>query len=103
MTVNQRYPLALPPRLSLESVAQQSGMHPDLVIRFVSLSLVEAVTDASGRMWFAQSTPSKIARIQRLRSGLSLNYAAIGLVLDLLDRIDSLERQIGKGMNQPWT
>ena len=28
-----------------------------------------------------------LARIQRLRAGLALNYAALGLVLDLLDRI----------------
>ncbi|HEY8556739.1 MAG TPA: chaperone modulator CbpM, partial [Actinomycetes bacterium] len=35
-----------------------------------------------------------VARIQRLRTGLSLNYAAIGLVLDLLDRIDVLERDL---------
>ena len=32
-----------------------------------------------------------MARIQRLRSGLGLNYAALGLVLDLLDRIAELE------------
>jgi hypothetical protein len=31
--------------------------------------------------------------IQRLRSGLSLNYAAIGVVLDLLGRIAALERR----------
>ena len=35
-----------------------------------------------------------MARIQRLRTGLSLNWAAIGLVLDLLDRIDVLERDL---------
>jgi hypothetical protein len=29
--------------------------------------------------------------VQRLRAGLSLNYASIGLVLDLLDRIEELE------------
>jgi hypothetical protein len=34
-----------------------------------------------------------VARVQRLHFGLSLNYAAIGLVLDLLDRIDELERR----------
>jgi hypothetical protein len=32
--------------------------------------------------------------IQRLRSGLSLNYAAIGIVLDLLDRIAELEATV---------
>ena len=34
---------------------------------------------------------SAMARIQRLHEGLNLNYAAIGLVIDLLDRIAELE------------
>jgi hypothetical protein len=32
-----------------------------------------------------------MARVQRLRAGFGLNYAAIGLVTDLLDRIAVLE------------
>ena len=32
-----------------------------------------------------------MARVQRLRAGFALNYAAIGLVTDLLDRITVLE------------
>jgi chaperone modulatory protein CbpM len=32
-----------------------------------------------------------MARIERLRTGLSLNYAALGLVIELLDRITELE------------
>ncbi|WP_158230411.1 hypothetical protein [Pseudofrankia asymbiotica] len=31
--------------------------------------------------------------IQQLRAALCLNHAAIGLVLDLLDRIDELEAE----------
>jgi hypothetical protein len=42
-----------------------------------------------------------LARVQRLRSELSLNYAAIGLVMDLLDRIHVLEAQVRS--RQPWT
>jgi chaperone modulatory protein CbpM len=38
-----------------------------------------------------RARPATVARIQRLRGGLSLNYASIGLVLDLLDRVDRLE------------
>jgi chaperone modulatory protein CbpM len=32
-----------------------------------------------------------MGRVQRLRAGFALNYAAIGLVTDLLDRIAELE------------
>jgi hypothetical protein len=34
---------------------------------------------------------ARAARIVRLRAGLGLNYAAVGVVLDLLDRIEELE------------
>jgi hypothetical protein len=43
-----------------------------------------------------------VARIQRLRNGLGLNYAAIGLVLDLLDRIEELEMDSRARRNSRW-
>ncbi|MDT7726597.1 MAG: MerR family transcriptional regulator, heat shock protein HspR [Actinomycetota bacterium] len=95
------YLLVRPVRLSLETVAVQSGLHPELVRRFAALSLLESTTDADGRLWFTPSAVAILARIQRLRSGLSLNYAAIGLVLDLLDRIDVLEAQVRS--QRRWT
>jgi hypothetical protein len=94
MTVRQRFALATPDRLGLAAVAARTGLHPELVRRFVALSLLDATRDASGRLWFAPDAPSTVARIQRLHTGLSLNYAAIGLVLDLLDRIAALEKAL---------
>jgi DNA-binding transcriptional MerR regulator len=82
-----------PVRLSLERFAARSGLHPDLVHRFVALGLIEPDTDASGKLWFRPSDVHTIARIERLRVGLSLNYAAIGLVMDLLDEIEELHAQ----------
>ncbi|MDT3445354.1 MULTISPECIES: chaperone modulator CbpM [unclassified Pseudofrankia] len=83
--------LAVGSRLTLETVASRSGLHPDLVRRFVALSLLEATRDDRGDLWFPPRTLATIARIQRLRASLCLNYAAMGLVLDLLDRIEELE------------
>ncbi|MFI9270859.1 chaperone modulator CbpM [Kitasatospora sp. NPDC052896] len=85
------YPLVRRHRLGLEQVARRSGLHPDLVRRFVTLGLVDATRDAAGELWFAADAPAAVARAQRLRTGLCLNYAAIGLVMDLLDRIEALE------------
>jgi DNA-binding transcriptional MerR regulator len=87
------YPLAPPVRLSLDGFARRAGMHPDLVRRYVALGLVDADRDGAGRLWFRTTELRTVARVQRLRAGLSLNYAAIGLVLDLLDRIDELEER----------
>jgi chaperone modulatory protein CbpM len=98
-----RYVLVAPDRLGLGTVARHSGLHPDLVRRFVALSLLDATLDDRGRLWFPPGTVATIARIQRLRAGLPLNYAAIGLVLDLLDRIAALEAALRTRSEPPWT
>ncbi len=85
------YSLMRVSQLDLDSFAHRAGMHPDLVRRLVALGLVEPTRDATGRLWFAAPQLRVVARIQRLRTGLSLNYAALGLVMDLLDRIEVLE------------
>lgn len=85
------YSLARPARLDLESFAQATGTHPELVRRLVALSVLDAQCDASGLLWFPPSQVRAMARIQRLRAGFALNYAALGLVVDLLDRIAELE------------
>jgi chaperone modulatory protein CbpM len=77
--------------LDLDSFARASGLHPDLVRRLVSLGLIETVPDAAGDLWFSPAQLAAVARIQRLRAGFCLNYAALGLVVDLLDRIAELE------------
>ena len=77
--------------LSLDEFAAAAGLHPDLVRRLVALGLVDAASDAAGRLWFPRSQLAAVARVQRLRAGLGLNYAAVGLVTDLLDRIALLE------------
>ncbi|WP_327679994.1 chaperone modulator CbpM [Streptomyces sp. NBC_00467] len=89
--VVRRYAMVPVRRLSLDDVARRSGLHPELLRRFVALGLVNAVRGADGRLLFDRTAPATLARIQRLRAGLPLNYASIGLVLDLLDRITELE------------
>ncbi len=83
--------LARPARLGLESFAHATGLHPDLVRRLVALGLLDATPGPSGELWFAPGQLAAAARIQRLRAAFSLNYAALGLVVELLDRIAVLE------------
>ena len=95
-----------PYQLTMAGVASRSGLPPELVTRFVALGLVDAERDARGRLWFRPSAPSAIARVLRLRDGLCLNYAAIGVVLDLLDRIERLEtalRRSERAAKEPTT
>ncbi|MBN6054642.1 MerR family transcriptional regulator [Nonomuraea sp. RK-328] len=85
------YALVRPARLDLDSYARATGLHPEIVRRLVTLGLLEPDRDARGELCFAPSKVTAAARIQRLHEGLSINYAAIGVVIDLLDRIAELE------------
>ncbi len=96
------YPMTRPSRLSLDRFARQAGLHPQLVQKFVALGLLDAERDATGALWFRPAALVTVARVQRLRAGLSLNYAAIGLVLDLLDRIDELEAATRRTGSRTW-
>ena len=78
--------------ISLDDFSRATGLHPELVTRLVGLGLLEAIgSPEGGDPVFAPSELARVARMQRLRDGFGLNYAALGLVLDLLDRIDLLE------------
>jgi hypothetical protein len=100
--------LSRPYRLSLDSFARAAGLHPDMVRRLVALDLLDPTSDAAGALWFAPTELARLGRLQRLRAGLALNWAALGVVIDLLDRIDELEtalraaRQRSTG-GRPWT
>jgi hypothetical protein len=100
--------LTRPFRLNLDAFARATGLHPELVRRLAALGLLDVSRDASGRMWFAPNQVAEAARLQRLRTGLSLNYAALGLVVDLLDRITALEAASARARSRhsggrPWT
>jgi len=88
------YALVRPVRLDLESFARATGTHPELVTRLVALGLLDAERDAGGRLCFPPRQVAVMARIQRLRAGFALNYAALGLVLDLLDRLEAAEASL---------
>ncbi|RKE10510.1 chaperone modulator CbpM [Catellatospora citrea] len=98
------YAVAIPARLSLDRFARRAGLHPALVQRFLALGLIDASRDAEGRLWFSPAALSRVGRVQRLHADLALNYCAIGLVMDLLDRIDQLQSALRtRGERPSWT
>jgi chaperone modulatory protein CbpM len=83
--------LARPRRLGLDAFARAAGLHPELVRRFVALGLLDAEPGPDDELWFSPAQLAAAARLCRLRAGFAVNYAALGLVVDLLDRIAALE------------
>jgi chaperone modulatory protein CbpM len=91
---SRQYVLVKAPRLSIESFASATELHPRIVLRLVALGLIDAERDHRGNLIFPTSQISVVAKIQRLRHGLGLNYAGVGAVLELLDRVADLETQL---------
>ena len=94
-------------QLNVETLARATGLHPDLVRRLIALGLLDAGRDSAGELWFPPAAINAVYRLQRLRAGLSLNYAALGVVVDLLDRITELETELRNRSRRtgdpPWT
>ncbi|MEV6844449.1 chaperone modulator CbpM [Actinoplanes sp. NPDC051411] len=89
-------------RLDLATFCRITGTHPDLVRRFVALGLLNPERDADDALWFGREQMRALGRIRRLRTGFGLNYAALDLVMNLLDRIAELERT-NRSEGRPWT
>jgi chaperone modulatory protein CbpM len=101
-----RWPLARPYRLSLDSYARITGVHPELIRRLVKLGLLDLTRDAEGNLWFDPAQVREMATIQRLHLRLNLTYSSLGLVMDLLDRISDLERSPRRSLSDRgvrWT
>ncbi len=82
--------------LRLRHIARQCDVHPEMINRFVRLGLIDPAETAEkdGEWMFTQETIGLIRKIMRLRNELGINFAGIGVVLDLLSRVEELETRI---------
>jgi hypothetical protein len=70
---------------TLDSLAHDAGMHPDLVARFIRLGLVDPAEAGAG---------ARLAQAARLRRDLGIGYSGAVLACQLLARIDELEARL---------
>jgi hypothetical protein len=82
--------------IGVRKMALMCDAHPDLIDRFVRLGLVDPLgwDDQRNEWCFDEEAVGIVRKIIRLRNQLGINYAGIGVVLDLLARIEELESRI---------
>jgi hypothetical protein len=68
-----------------ERLARESGLHPELVARFVRLGLVDPA---------AAGAAARLAQAARLRRDLGIGYSGAVLACQLLARIDDLQARL---------
>jgi DNA-binding transcriptional MerR regulator len=78
--------------MPLEDAARRLGLHPDIVRRFLEFGLLEPAEIAGAKIMLDPVALHRIGVIQRLRCDLGINLAGIGVILELLDKIDALQR-----------
>jgi DNA-binding transcriptional MerR regulator len=82
--------------VTLREISMLCDVHPEMVIRLVRLGLIDPVEEEKAEeAWtFSVDTVPLVRKIIRLRNELGINYSGIGVVLELLSRIDALEARI---------
>jgi hypothetical protein len=80
--------------LDVDALARESGLHPDLVRRFVDLGLLTPVGGTSAAPRFRRDAAALLACAARLRRDLGIGYAGAVLACELLARIDGLETRL---------
>jgi len=79
--------------LSAGDLARLARLHPEMVDILTEWGLIDPV-EHEPQVLFPETAVPRIWRIMRLRCDLGINWAGIGVVLDLLDSIEELEREI---------
>ena len=82
-------------RYTLTEVAYRAGLHPELIDRFIRLGLIEfSERTDDGELLFESEVIPLIRRILRLRNELGVNYAGVGVILELMSRLEALEARV---------
>jgi DNA-binding transcriptional MerR regulator len=81
--------------ITVQELARLSRVHPDMVAQLVDWGLVEPEI-YEPELLFSESLVPRIWRILRLRQDLGINLPGIGVVLELLGKIESMEREIAR-------
>jgi hypothetical protein len=80
--------------VELTVVARQAGVRIALARRYLDFGLFDPCTGTREAPLFAPTCAARLAKAERLRRDLSLNYAGAVLVCEMLDRIRELEDRL---------
>ena len=81
-------------QLSLDALAACAGVHPSRIEYFVEYGLIEPIARTGPQWLFDTACLARLHMIERLRRDLGANLAGIAVILDLLDRLTTLQREV---------
>ena len=82
--------------LTFEMVADIVGARRSLVVRLAQQGLIDTVDSESGEPFLPRRTVIRLRRMQRLRHDLGVNFAGAAVILDLVNRLDEMNRELAR-------
>lgn len=80
--------------LTCEVVAERIGVRRSLVVRLARAGLIETLESESSEPLLPSHVVVKLRRMQRLRRDLGVNFNGAAVILDLVKRIEVLNREL---------
>ena len=80
--------------VELTVLARRAGLRVSLVRRYHAFGLFDRCAGTGEQPLFAVSCAARLAKAERMRRDLGLNYAGAVLACELLDRILELEDEL---------
>jgi len=85
--------------VTITELAYCSGCTRDAIMKLLEHDLLAPVQSAP-EVRFTPGAVERVRRIRRIEMELEVGYPAMGLVLELLERIERLERRLGERLGR---
>ena len=81
--------------VDLEMASELSGVHPEMILEFTRARMVPVSwQDWSGNPYFDDEAIYRLRQIDRLRTRERVQMRTIRLILELMDRAETAEREL---------
>ena len=80
--------------LTCDVVAERIGARRSLVVRLARAGLIETIESESSEPLLPSHVVVQLRRMQRLRRDLGVNFSGAAVILDLVKRIELLNREL---------
>ena len=82
--------------LTFDVVAETVGARRTLIARLAQRGLIETLESTTDEPLLPRRAVVQLRRMQRLRRDLGVNFAGASIILDLVGRIEQLNRELAE-------
>ena len=82
--------------LTLQMLADATGARVTLIARLVRSGLIETVGEPTDEPLMPQRAVVRLRKMQRLRRDLGVNFTGASIILDLVERVGEINRELAE-------